>query len=498
MRSGLLSFPVERVKREEAITLVPIVAVKMCVTSFSRLHDALRRHLRRNKLIERSSEHDEKGAIPMKTGYWAQALFSVALLTAAVPLALAKGPNKEKEELRFTLILSRHGIRAPLSPEIVYAAQPWPKWEVLPGQLTPHGAEALRQIGIYMRFDLAKIGLFAVVGCIRSPEIYLYSDTDERNISSSRATFEGFAPGCDAFPVHTVDPKTADPLFHASEFFPHPTEDANALRAALFAESPNAFSPKSHAQLALLSHILAPDPAHPAEKSIFGPTNQAAFDSVDIIAASRRRSIAAEIVQDLFLEYVDGKPVEQVGWGRVDETTLRKLIPIQIAAFNLEKRPLAFAQVASSNMLAHILKTLDQATSRIATPGAFGSPRDKLVYISGHDGDIAGIGGLLDLHWIADGNKDDAPPDSQIVFELWQRHDSRRYTMRIRYREQTLDQLRKASKLISSYPPAEFLLTPTGCTSSTDCSFDVFREAALNRIDSKYVRSALERSQIAP
>jgi 4-phytase/acid phosphatase len=353
-------------------------------------------------------------------------------------------------------------------------------------------------MGAYMRQDVANHGLFPATGCTEHTETYLYSDTDERNISSSRATFDSFALGCDPLPIHTVDPTNLDPLFRTSGLSPSLADGTEARRTALLAESPNVFSRESHAQLELLSHILAPDPAHPAEKSIFGPFDQSPVDPADVIAASRPRSIASEIVEDLLLEYVDGKPIGHVGWGRVDEITLRKLIPLRIGAFNVEKRTTPFAKAASSNMLAHILETLDQAESNTATPGALGPPGTRLVYISGHDGDLAGIGGLLGLHWIADGNKDETPPDSQIVFELWRRAGSGRWTIRIRYRAQTLDQLRNASILTTANPPAELLLTPTGCASPTNCSFKVFRKVASRRLDPIYVKAVMMPLQVAP
>jgi 4-phytase/acid phosphatase len=237
---------------------------------------------------------------------------------------------------------------------------------------------------------------------------------------------------------------------------------------------------------------------HPAEKSIFGPSDQPPADPADIIAASRPRSIASEIVEDLLLEYLDDKPLAKVGWGRVDESTLRKLMPIRVAAFNLENRTPFFAKAMTSNLLAHILETLDQAASNVATPGALGSPGTRLVYISGHDGDLTGIGSLLGLHWTADGNTDDTPPDSQIVFELWQRAGSGRYTIRIRYRAQTLGQLRDASMLTSANPPAEVLLTPTGCTAPANCPFRVFCKVAISRLDPTHVRAALTQSQVVP
>jgi len=428
-----------------------------------------------------------------------QAVFTaVLLLMVATASALAMKPTKQEEQLRFTLIISRHGVRAPLTPAIEYAAQPWAEWEVPLGHLTPHGADALRQMGTYMRLDLVDHGLFPSSGCPVQTAVYLYSDTDERNISSSRATFDAFAPGCDPLPVHTVDPKTPDPLFRTTGLFPTPADGTDARRVALLAETQNVFSPESHTQLELLVHILAPDPVHPAEKSIFGPSDQPPADPADIIAASRPRSIASEIVEDLLLEYLDDKPLTKVGWGRVDESTLRQLMPIRVAAFNLEKRTPFFAKTATSNLLAHLLETLDQAASKVATPGALGSPGNRLVYISGHDGDLTGIGGLLGLHWTADGDHDDTPPDSQIVFELWKRAGSGRYTIRIRYRAQTLDQLRDASVLTSANPPAEVLLTPTGCTAPIGCPFRVFRKVAISRLDPAYVRASLTQSQVAP
>ena len=425
-------------------------------------------------------------------------LVAALLLTVKIAPAWASNSSRQEARLRFVLILSRHGIRAPLAPAIGYSSEPWPDWEVPLGHLTPRGAQALRQMGSYMRQDLADHGLFSASGCPVPTAVYLYSDTDERNISSSRATFSAFAHGCDPPPIHTVDPKIPDPLFRTADRFSALTNGTAARRAAPLAEPQNVFSLESRTQLDLLTHILAPDPAHPAEKSIFESSDQPSVDSTDIIAASRPRAVASEIVEDLLLEYVDDKPLAKVGWGRVDESTLRKLMPLRILAFNLEKRTPFFARIASSNMLAHILATLDQAASDTVRPGALGSPDTRLVYISGHDSDLAGIGGLLDLHWTADGRADDTPPDSQISFELWQRHGSSRYTIRIRYRAQTLNQLRAASHLTSSDPPQEELLTPTGCTSSLECSFSTFRDAALSRIDTKYVRTTLEASRPAP
>jgi alpha,alpha-trehalase len=405
--------------------------------------------------------------------------------------------GQREDRLRFALILSRHGVRPPLEQASAYASNPWPSWEVPLGHLTPHGAEALRRMGSYLRLVYTKDGLLAGGACPIASDIYLYSDTDERNVSSTRAMFSEFVPGCGTLPIHTVNPNIQDPLFRSDSRSLLSSVDVEAVRrAALLEEVPNVYSAETHAQLELLQRILAPDPTHPAKKSIFDSEQPPSVDGGDIVAASKPRFIASEIVEDLLLEYADDKPLSDVGWGRVDKATLNKLMPLRISAFNLEKRTPAFAIVERSNLLAHILITLDQAATSVATHGAIGPPGTRLVYISGHDSDLAGISGLLGLHWTTDARTDDTPPDSQIVFELWQRGGRTQDVLRIRYRGQTLDQLRTASLLTLSRPPDEVLVLPPGCTSVDECPWEVFHKEAVTRLSSKNVRSDLTPSQI--
>ncbi|QHN03092.1 hypothetical protein FTO74_06690 [Granulicella sp. WH15] len=107
-----------------------------------------------------------------------------------VLLAAPAHAGTPREELRFALILSGHGIHMPLqSPASLneYAAEPWPEWEVLLGHLTPHGAAAIREMGAFIRLDFARQSLFTASGCPSPAEIYLHADTDERNIASTAA-----------------------------------------------------------------------------------------------------------------------------------------------------------------------------------------------------------------------------------------------------------------------------------------------------------------------
>ena len=416
-----------------------------------------------------------------------RALSTLLLLTTTLACAQPpSGHHPDSDQLRFTLILSRHGVRPPLTPASkldLRSADPWPEWEVPLGYLTPHGERAIHQMGAYMRLDFARSGLLSASGCPSSNEIYLYADLVERNIESTRNTFAGLEPGCDPPPIHTMVPEVGhgDPLFSPTRNPSAPPDKSLAADQKLNV-SASFFSVAENPELTDLAHILAPNPAHPAVKPILD-------DPSPLNAAS-------SLVEDILLEYVDEKPMSQVAWGRVDEAALRRLLPLHTRQFALGTRETSDGRDA--DLMAHILDTLEQAAQAHPVPGAIGPAGARLVYLSGHDSNLFRIGGLLSLHWTVDGRTDDTPPDSQIVFELWHNRKSKQYTVRLRFRAQTIDQLRSASALSLKNPPPEVDLTPPGCEANHPCPFTIFEQATQALLDPAYVQPTLAPTQIAP
>jgi 4-phytase/acid phosphatase len=375
----------------------------------------------------------------------------------------------------------------------------WPEWEVPLGILTPHGAQTIRQMGAYMRMDLARKGLLQADGCPDSNEIYLYADTNQRTIMSTRNTFAGLEPGCDLPPVHMVAAAAgvADPIFSPipGSFPPPPDAAVAADRQATLGNDAEAyFSLARNPELKELSYVLVPDPAHPAAKPI--------LDDPRPLAAM------STLIENFLLEYTDGKPMQEVGWGRVDAAALHRLMPLYVKGFDLATRMPLTARTRGSNLTAHILDSLEQAAQSAqmqaghavpnAIAGAFGPAGARLVYLGGHDSDLSYIGSLFGLHWSVDGIGDDTPPDSQIVFELWQSAKSKQYSVRMFYRAQTLDQLRSGQKLTLADPPAEVSLTPPGCRGGEICPFAAFDKAARAVLDPAYIKLGPLVTQIAP
>src|SRR5271165_5735525 len=99
----------------------------------------------------------------------------VCFLHAQTPNAVG-GENSvtKDEQLKFVVIVSRHGVRSPtgkLDQLNQYSQQPWPAWSVPPGYLTEHGARLMTLFGVYDREQLAAQGLLARDGCADAERI---------------------------------------------------------------------------------------------------------------------------------------------------------------------------------------------------------------------------------------------------------------------------------------------------------------------------------------
>jgi 4-phytase/acid phosphatase len=199
---------------------------------------------------------------------------------------------------------------------------------------------------------------------------------------------------------------------------------------------------------------------------------------------------ASSFAEDFLLEYADGMPENQVGWGNVDESQLRRFLALHSDYFDLMHRTPALARLEASNMLFHIERTLEQGVEGRPVANAFGPADSKVVLLVGHDTNIAGVAALLGLHWTLDGRSDDTPPGTELAFELWQ-SDQGAWSVRVTVAMQTLRQLREMQDLTLASPPARETITLNGCgTESASCAWESFRRIAGTVIDKDYVLPA--------
>ncbi len=103
-------------------------------------------------------------------------------------------------KLQLVVVLSRHGVRSPLSAQAdldKFSAAPWPKWDVAPGILTAHGYQLMKIFGAWDRVKFSGEGLLAPTGCADASHVTILADTDQRTRETGKALAEGMFPGCE-------------------------------------------------------------------------------------------------------------------------------------------------------------------------------------------------------------------------------------------------------------------------------------------------------------
>ncbi len=379
-------------------------------------------------------------------------------------------------QLKYVVILTRHGVRSPIWEKdrlSQYAADPWPDWHVPPGDLTPRGRALMKLMGAYYRDWLSSEGLLPRSGCDGAAQTYVRADTDERTIETGSALAETLGPGC-SIDVHSLQAGEKDPLFHptaAGVPRPDPALAAQALRERM------AILP-GRAPFDLLRRVLTGATA-PAKPVAFAE-NVSVEEKGNSVYLTGSVAAASTLVEDLLLEYANGWSGPQCGWGRLSVSDLRSILDLHAAYADLMRRTPYLARAAGSNLLAHILDSMEQAATGKPAPGALGSPGDKVLILSGHDTNISNLSGMLQLSWTLPGYPtNETPPGGALIFALW-RDESGGYQVTARYLAQTLEQMHDATPLSLAAPPES--------AEAGRWPWPVFERAAQTAIDRHFVK----------
>ncbi len=359
-----------------------------------------------------------------------------AVITASLIPCMA--PAASTLHIERTVILIRHGVRPPThSPALPPAIAPnaWPSWEVPDGDLTPHGAQAIKLLAAYDRTRFAP-----APGC---PDIAIHADVDERTIKTGEAFAAGFAPGCKISVTHATG--TKDPLFSPLDTA-NPNFDAKAAKAAMLAAAGGTIDTPVTANAALfqdMQNTLAPG----ATTFLNLPAKISAKLPGTLPKISGPIAEGSSAAEDFLLEYLDGKPMAQVAWGRATAAQVVKMLALHPLAYTITARPAYIAHATASVLANEIIKDL--------TTGP------KISVLVGHDTNQAELGGLLGLHWhLAGYPADDPPPGGGIIFTLLTDDKGQKFVTAT-YQAQTMDEIR----YLLPKPPATEPLVIAACGS---------------------------------
>jgi 4-phytase/acid phosphatase len=361
----------------------------------------------------------------------------------------------------------RHGIRPPTKAQPIpakYSPNAWPTWTVEPGLLTERGAKGIGLIGAADRGYFIDVGLLPTAGCPSPGQVAAFASNKPRAIETAEVWLKSVVPGCEVKVDHP-DEGASDPLFHALDEAPAWFDGHHAYEVAL-TQAPNgglAADDEAHAgELDRLEQILGcTSPSCDLESE---PTNlvERPHDRPDFAGAM---DVASTASQSLLLEYLEGMPMSDVGWGRATRDDIERLLIFHPIKFKYSNRPPFIAMASAGPIASKIAESL----------GTSGGPR--IVLLAGHDTNLADLGGLLGLHWKAAGYpQDDVPPGAALGFELWSGTNGYKF-VRAFLRSQTMDQLRNLEPLSTQNPPYRQYISIPRCGRPADaesCSLATF------------------------
>ncbi|CTP82319.1 phosphoanhydride phosphohydrolase [Xanthomonas translucens pv. arrhenatheri] len=428
----------------------------------------------------------------------AAALLVLAALPFAAVHAAAAAPQDTLEKV---LILKRHGVRSAMSSAEQlgrYSARPWPRFGVPAGHLTENGARLEALFGAYYRARYAAQGLFAGDACASA---YYWANRTQRTIASARALASTLTPGC-ANTVHSVADGASDPLFDGAPALRTPAASA-LMRAAIAGRiggDAAAWNAAQRDAIDTLQQLLLqcaqrPCPADAgAGKQRLDAVAARMGDTDDGIPGIEGPAAAASgISESLLMGWADGQDFATLGWQGLDEASLLRAFAPHQAEFALRLRAPAVARMAASPLAARVLATLQQGSGNANGSATHVAPiggAARLVVLSGHDGTLTLLAGMLDLHWQLPGYQpDQTVPGGALVFERWRRADGQR-VIRLRYTAQSLAQLRERRTLTLQAPPPSAPVFIPGCSSATpgyDCALPTLATLIGAAIDPQFL-----------
>ena len=406
-----------------------------------------------------------------------QNLFAQILIIAGFIVfpVVAKGTEYTLQQV---VILSRHGVRSPIKhSKLLNEITPssWPQWPVKPGYLTPRGKLLMTLMGEFYGDYFRNKGLLAEHGCPANGTVYVQTDVDQRTILSGWALLSGMTPHCRFKIHHQENLKRIDPLFHPVEAGIcelNKEKALNAIEERLGAPL-QTLSKRYASPLAQMSKILKFNRSqyckkmHKMQKSCDFATflsNKIYINNKGTILLRGPVSLSSTFAEIFLLQNSQGMP--DVAWHRLKgEANWESLLSLHNAQFDLMAKTFYISRHEGTPLLEEIggALTHQMKQQRIFSTLPL-SAHNRVLFLVGHDVNIANIAGMLGLNWQLLQQPDNTPPGGGLVFELWQKMDDHKHYISIKMFYQTMVQLRNKQKMDLWLNPAGMLsISIPGC-----------------------------------
>ncbi|WBU51459.1 AppA family phytase/histidine-type acid phosphatase [Kosakonia pseudosacchari] len=376
-------------------------------------------------------------------------------------------------KLERVVIVSRHGVRAPtkFTPQMREVTPfQWPQWDVPLGWLTPRGAQLITALGHYQRLRLADMGLLTNKTCPDEGRVVVIADTDQRTRKTGEAFLAGLAPECH-IPVHYQQEKSkTDPLFNPIKTGKCSLNTSAVKEAILTKAGGNIEQYTRTYQPAFqnLERVLNfPD----SEKCKTAGKNAVCSFTKDIptklnikpdnVSLPGAWGLSSTLTEIFLLQQAQG--MKEVAWGRIaGDKAWQSLLSLHNAQFDLLQRTPEVARSRATPLLDLIRTAL---TTNDADPNHYGITFPvSVLFIAGHDTNLANLSGALDLNWSLPSQPDNTPPGGELVFERWKRVSDNTAWIQVSFVYQTLQEMREMRAFSLDNPPGRVDLALKACS----------------------------------
>jgi 4-phytase/acid phosphatase len=429
--------------------------------------------------------------------------FKLAVSSAQSSSVDKQHPTQTDLKLKFAVIVTRHGVRSPIRrvEELeAYSDAPWPDWGVAPGDLTPNGRKLMVMFGSYYRDYFVHNRLLSTSGCGDANTIHIRADVDSRTQDTGRALASGMMPRC-SIDVHVLRGEK-DPLFSplAARIGTPDRALAVASIAGRIGGNPDAVVANHRQAFDTLREVLfgcVPNVPCAAEEQrgkkaiLREPSSIGATEHGHMADIYGPLKIGSNLSESLQLEYANGMTGERLGWGRLTTAKLMDIMTLHAAYADLVRQTPYIARIQASNLLSHIVSSMQQTVDNAPAKGSLGKVGDRVLVIVGHDTNLSNIAGTLGISWLLNGyQRDDTPPGGALVFELWQDRN-REFTVRTYFTAQSLEKMHSVISISLQSPPLKSPIFIPGCSGSDQymsCPWKGFQRTVESALDPEFVK----------
>jgi len=315
-------------------------------------------------------------------------------------------------QLKQVIIFGRHGVRAPILPSAAlnaFSALPFPQFPVSGiSALTPNGQKNETVFGGYMRLWLTQEGMLTGNDSADSSFVYVRANDAPLIMQTAQAFAAGLLPAA-TIKINSYTAPASDPLFDPVDVGVAQLDEQMAVAAVngRLGDRPQSLSSAYAAELALTRSILFNYPASqtPAPAA---PQGKVDVTTLPVTATAGNSTLPVNLgglaevtgaIDPFFMEYTDGLPMSEVGWGQLTEAGIGQITRLYNLTLDLEFRTPYLARLQSSNMASHIVRSMVQAATGNAMGGSLGSPSTKAIVLVGSNTNITGLTSLFHLDW---------------------------------------------------------------------------------------------------